>query len=173
LSARDEVLARFAWVHGHADVWRLFSDGGAFRTIVRSLAEPFGDATKVAGVEARGFIVGAAVAAELDVGFIAIRKEEGLFPGPKLMRRARPDYRGRENVLRLQREALSDEDRVLLVDDWAERGSQALAAKWLIEECGASFLGLAVVVDQLEDEVRDRIGRIHALVAAEDLGPSA
>jgi adenine phosphoribosyltransferase len=173
VSGHDEVLAHFAWVGGHADIWRLFSDGGVFRTVVRALAEPFGDATKVGGVEARGFILGAAVAAELGVGFVAIRKEEGLFPGPKVIRRAEADYRGRECVLRLQREALRDEDRVLLVDDWAERGSQALAAKSLIEECGASFVGLAVVVDQLEDEVRDRIGRVHALVAAADLGPSA
>lgn len=153
-------------------MWRLFSDGDLFRRIVAELAEPFPDATKVAGLEARGFILGGAVAVELGVGFVAVRKEAGLFPGPKAARRAEANYRGHENLLRLQREALSPGDRVVLVDDWAELGSQALAARALIEDCGATFLGLSLVVDQLEAEARERIGRVHALVSAEELGPS-
>jgi adenine phosphoribosyltransferase len=170
--AREAILDRFEWVGGHADVWRLFSDGGLFRAIVKALAEPFRDATKVAGIEARGFILGAAVASELGAGFVALRKEQGLFPGPKLTRRTASDYRGNESVLRLQRRALGAGDRVLLVDDWAERGSQARAARALIEESGAGFLGLAIVVDQLEDGAREQIGRVHALVTATELGPS-
>jgi adenine phosphoribosyltransferase len=173
VSLRDDLLHRFEWVDGHADVWRLFSDGELFRRIVAALSDPFRDATKVAGIEARGFIVGGAVAAELRAGFVAIRKEAGLFPGPKVSRRAEADYRGNENVLRLQRASLEPGDRVVLVDDWAERGSQALAARELVEECGATFLGLSIVVDQLEDAVRERIGRVQALVSAEELGPSA
>ncbi len=62
--------------------------------------------------QARGFILGAAVAAELGVGFVAIRKEKGLFPGPKVTRRTEADYRGRTCVLRLQREGRGDEDRI-------------------------------------------------------------
>lgn len=166
-------MRRFAWVGGHADVWRLFSDGDLLRRIASALAEPFRDATKVAGVEARGFILGGAVAVELGVGFAAIRKDAGLFPGPKVRRRTERDHRGNENLLRLQREALSPGDRVVLVDDWAERGSQALAARTLIEECGATFAGLSIVVDQLDDETRERIGRVHALVSHDELGPSA
>jgi adenine phosphoribosyltransferase len=127
----------------------------------------------VAGVEARGFILGGAVALELGVGFAAIRKAAGLFPGPKVSRRTERDYRGNEHLLRLQREAVSPGDRVVLVDDWAERGSQALAARVLIEECGATFAGLSIVVDQLDDETRKRIGRVHALVSHAELGPNA
>src|SRR5206468_1845378 len=82
-----------------ADVWRLFADGQLFRRIVAALAEPFADATKVAGLEARGFILGAAVATELGVGFVAIRKDSGLFPGPKAELRTAPDYRGVEGLL--------------------------------------------------------------------------
>lgn len=169
---REELLARFEWVDGHADIWRLFSDGPLFLRMVAALAEPFRDATKVAGVEARGFILGGAVAAELGAGFAAIRKEAGLFPGKKLSHRAEADYRGTEHTLRLQRAALDPGDVVLLVDDWAERGAQALAARRLIEDCGATFAGLSLIVDQLEDDVRERIGRVHALVRAEELGPS-
>jgi adenine phosphoribosyltransferase len=172
VSVRSDLLARFAWVDGHADVWRFFSDGDLFRRIAGALAEPFREATKVAGIESRGFILGGAVAAELGTGFIAIRKAAGLFPGPKASVRAQTDYRGNEHVLRIQREVVSAGDRVLLVDDWAERGSKALAARSLIEECNATFIGLAIVVDELEPHVRSSIGRVHALVSAVDLGPS-
>ncbi len=172
MTLREDLLERFAWVEGHADVWRLFSDGELFRRIAAALAEPFQDATKVAGIEARGFILGGAVAAELGAGFVAVRKEAGLFPGAKASRRTEADYRGNENMLRIQRSAVQAGDRVVLVDDWAERGTQALAARVLIEECGAIFAGLSLVVDQLDEAVRERIGRVHALVSAEELGPS-
>jgi adenine phosphoribosyltransferase len=172
LTLHEDLIARFEWIEGHADVWRLFSDGDLFRRIVAALAEPFSDATKVAGVEARGFILGGAVAAQLGVGFVAVRKEAGLFPGEKVSRRAELDYRETEHVLRLQRGSLDSGDRVVLVDDWAERGAQALAARGLIEACGAAFAGLSLIVDQLEGEVRERIGRVQSLVRAEELGPS-
>jgi adenine phosphoribosyltransferase len=173
VTVAEDLVRRFAWVQGHADVWRLFSDGELLPRIAAALADPFRDATKVAGIEARGFILGAAVAAELGAGFIAIRKDAGLFPGPKLTEQSEPDYRGNRHVLRIQRDSLGPGDRVVLVDDWAEIGSQALAARTLIERCGATFAGLSIVIDQLEEETRSRIGRVHALVSAADLGPSA
>ncbi len=173
MTLEGDIARRFEWVHGHADVWRLFSDGDLLRRVAAALADPFRDATKVAGIEARGFILGGAVAAELGAGFAAIRKEDGLFPGAKVERRAEADYRENEQVLRLQRAAVVPSDRVVLVDDWAERGSQALAARALIEECGATFAGLSIIVDQLEDGVRERIGRVCALVSHEALGPSS
>lgn len=172
MTLREDLIARFEWVEGHADVWRLFSDGALFGRIVAALAEPFPDITRVAGVEARGFILGGAVAAELRVGFVAIRKEAGLFPGEKVFRPANEDYRGTEHVLRMQRDALGENDRVLLVDDWAERGAQALAARELIEELEATFAGLSLIVDQLGEEARERIGRVESLVRAAELGPS-
>jgi adenine phosphoribosyltransferase len=172
VTAREAVLSRFRWVGGHADVWRLFSDGEVFGVVVSALAEPFRDATKIVGIEARGFILGAAVAFELGVGFAAIRKPGGLFPGPKSSQRTTRDYRGKEYELAVQREAISSQDRVVLVDDWAEAGAQALAAGGLVESCGATFEGVSIVVDQLSDDARARIGRVHALVRAEELGPS-
>ena len=79
----DDLLARFRWIDGHADVWRLFYDRDFFPSLVAALADPFRHLgiTKVAGIEARGFILGAAVALELRAGFVAIRKEGGIFPG--------------------------------------------------------------------------------------------
>lgn len=65
-------------------------------------------------------------------------------------------------------------DRILLIDDWAERGSQAHAAAQLVEACGATFLGVSVIVDQLQDDVRSRLRRVTAIVMADELRvPSA
>ena len=94
VDVRSELLDRFRWVGGHADVWRLFYQGDLFARLSAALADPFrGDAiTKVAGIEARGFILGSAVALELGAGFVAIRKNDGLFPGEKLSRLTPTDY---------------------------------------------------------------------------------
>ena len=69
-----------------------------------------------------------------------------------------PDYRGRRHELRLPA-VLGAGDRVLLVDDRAERGSQAEAAAEPVRRQGAELLGLALVVDELPDTVRTRLGR--------------
>jgi adenine phosphoribosyltransferase len=123
---RDALLSQFAWVGGHADVWRWFDDADTLGMIAAALVDPFrGRATKVAGIEARAFILGTACAIELGVGFVPIRKGGGIFPGPKAVAETSADYRGGSQMLRLQRAALTDGDRVLLVDDWLETGSQA------------------------------------------------
>jgi adenine phosphoribosyltransferase len=175
VSIANDLLTRFRWVDGHADVWRLFVDREFFPRMIAALADPFRDGaiTKVAGIEARGFIVGAAVAAELRAGFVAIRKEGGIFPGQKLTQATPPDYRGNSTTLRLQRSSLTHHDRVLLVDDWFETGSQALTAKSLIENAGAVFVGASVIVDQLDPEIRPLLGQFSALVRSDALGPSA
>lgn len=121
------------------------------------------------GIESRGFLLGAAAALDLGVGFVAVRKADGLLPGPKVTTTADLDYRGQRHRLRMQK-VLRSADRVLLVDDWAERGSQARAARRLVEACGATFLGVSVLVDQLSADSRDALGRVTALVAAEELG---
>ncbi|HEX2307027.1 MAG TPA: hypothetical protein VHI14_01760 [Jatrophihabitantaceae bacterium] len=61
-----------------------------------------------------------------------MRKADGLRPGPTLAVDTDADYRGRRHRLRMQA-VLQPSDRVLMVDDWAEHGSQALAARRLVE----------------------------------------
>jgi adenine phosphoribosyltransferase len=121
------------WIDGHADVWRLFHEPSQLREITEALVAPFrGQVTKVAGIESRGFILGTAASLLLDVGFVPIRKGDGLFPGPKAVAEAAVDYRGNRHTLRMQRSAVGGDDRVLLVDDWIETGSQARAAQMLV-----------------------------------------
>jgi adenine phosphoribosyltransferase len=116
---RNALLCRFAWVRGHADVWRWFDDPETLRAIASALVGPFRDrTTAVAGIESRGFILGTACALELGVRFVPIRKAGGIFPGPKAVVETDADYRGDRQTLRLQRAALGAGDRVLLVDDW-------------------------------------------------------
>jgi adenine phosphoribosyltransferase len=159
-----EIEVRF--VDGHADVRRLFDDPAQLREIAEALVEPFrGDVTKVAGIESRWFILGTAAALELGAGFVPVRKADGLFPGPKAVAEAGTDYRGNRHRLRVQRAALADGDRVLLVDDWIETGSQAAAARQLVEECGAQLVGIATVVTELPAEAAGDLGRVHALRA--------
>jgi len=152
-------------------VWRVFDDGTAFAAVVGALAEPWVESrvTKVCGVEARGFILGSAVAFRLGAGFVAIRKAGALFPGPKDRQETAPDYRGIVQQLEIQQRALQPNDRVLLVDDWAEKGSQAIAAKRLIEHRQATFLGLAVMIDQLSDAQRNLLGQVRSIVRADEL----
>jgi adenine phosphoribosyltransferase len=169
--ARRELLDRFRWTGGHADVWHVFSNDAALAAVVDGLAAPWRGTgvTRVAGIESRGFLLGGAVAVAMGVGFVAIRKADGLFPGAKVTAEAATDYRGLRHQLRMQR-SVDGRDRVLLVDDWAERGSQALAARELVESCGATFAGVSLMVDQLDPDTRMALARVTSLVRADELG---
>ena len=170
---KDHFLARFRWIDGHADVLGLLADGELLAGAVRALAEPFESEriTKVAAVEARGFILGAGVAIAIGVGLVPIRKRGSIHPGSKVERVTSTDRRGQKSILRLQRSTLAEDDSVLLVDDWAETGSQALASRSLIEDSGASYAGLSLLVDQLPDDVRVALAPVHAVVTADELPP--
>ena len=170
-AAARAVHRRFRWQGGHADVWRLFDEPATFAAIIAGLAEPWRDAriTKVCGIEARGFVLAAPVAIDLKVGFVAIRKPDTLFPGPKVALDAPPDYRGNAWSLSIQRDSLSADDRVLIVDDWIERGSQVETATRLIRACGAEPVGIAVIVDQIDAARRGALPPIAAIVRHSDL----
>lgn len=164
-AARTALLDHFRWRAGHADVWPVFADAEAFAAVVAGLTEPWRDqrVTRVLGIESRGFLLGAAAALSLGVGFVAVRKATGLLPGPKVEMDANEDYRGQRHRLRMQ-PVLDAGDRVLLIDDWAESGSQARVARQLVELCGATFLGASVLVDQLSTEARSALVRVTFLV---------
>lgn len=169
--ARGEALRCFRWLDGHADVWAIFESATALTAVLDGLAASWRNAgiTAVVGVESRGFLLGAAVADRLGVGFHAVRKDGALFPGVAHTVTSDVDYRGNQPVLSL-RGTLTDHDVVLLVDDWAERGSQATAVRNLVEQRGAQWAGLSVIVDQLTDDKRATLGRVASLVTARELG---
>jgi adenine phosphoribosyltransferase len=175
-AAREQLLRQFRWINGHADIWAAFRHGPTFATLVAALAESAQDLAvdtvdTVVGVESRGFLLGGAVAARLGIGFVAVRKAGALFPGPKLARRTEPDYRANTTELLVQRAAFAAGDRVVLVDDWLQTGSQARAVRDLVTECGAELVGCAVLVDDLADAARDQLPPVHGVLRGHELPP--
>jgi adenine phosphoribosyltransferase len=175
MGLQDNLVATFRWTDGHADIWPWFADGGLFAAIVEALARPFKDEriSKVVGIEARAFLLAGAVARELNAGVVPVRKLGAVFPGPHHSVTTSPDYRGRTIDLLLQDGALSRSDRVLLVDDWLETGSQVLAAVRAVRERGAQLAGVGVIVDDSDSVLDLSVPRFHALIRVEMLGPSA
>ena len=167
----DELVSKLQYFDGHSDTLGLFADGAFLRRAAIALADPFRtDAIgKVAGIEARGFIVATGVAIELGVGFVSIRKPGAIHPGLKAELTAPADWRGLETTLRLQRHVVGEGERVLVVDDWAETGSKALTAKRLIEICGARYAGLSLLVDQLPVAIRDELQPVTSVAVADEL----
>ena len=170
-SLHDELVARLRYFDGHSDTLGLFADAAFLRLAAVEVAAPFRDrgVTKVVGIEALGFVLATAVALELGAGFVAIRKPGSIHPGPKEERRSPPDWRGLETVLRLQRHVISAGDAILVVDDWAETGSKALTARQLIERCGGRYVGLSLLVDQLDPPTRAELAPVVAAALAEEV----
>jgi adenine phosphoribosyltransferase len=128
------------------DVTTLVGDPVAFKTAITLLAEPWRKAPpdKVAGLEARGFIIGGALAATLEVGFIPVRK-----PGKLPARTLRADYTLEygSDSLEIHADAARRGERVLLVDDLIATGGTAQAALQLLTLLGVDVVGAAFVVD--------------------------
>jgi adenine phosphoribosyltransferase len=147
----------------YADVTRWWRVPELLRALGPALAALFvnDQPTVVLGVESRGSLLGPLVACALDVGFVEVRKKPRrstdsdrwlIVPTP-------PDYRNRQMQLGLPARLLSAGDRVVLVDEWVVTGGQAMGAQALVEMSAASWLGLAVIVDALEDNgIRRKLG---------------
>lgn len=127
------------------DVAPLIGRGALFASAISEMTEPLrGSVDKVIGFDARGFVFGAAVANELGVGFAMLRK-----PGKLPSDVKRIDY-GLEygtNALELQADALSERDRVALVDDVIATGGTARAGIELVRSMGAAIVGFTALID--------------------------
>lgn len=128
------------------DVTTLFADARGFRMAVDQLLNPYAGERidKVVGLEARGFILGGAVAHQLSVGFVPIRKK-GKLPGAVLSEAYVLEYG--EAVVEIHQDALKPGDRVLVVDDLLATGGTAAAGVRLCERLGAQVIGCAFVIE--------------------------
>lgn len=167
---RDLLLDRFRWRDGHADFAPLLRDPAFARDVGDALVEPFRDAdvSVVVGLEARGFVLGALAARALGVGFVLARKAGSVHPGSEAEIATEPDWRGRHVEVRIGADAVTVRDRVLMVDDWIETGSQARTARRLLARLGAPLVGVSVLVDDTTDEVRSDLG-VTAIVRSSEL----
>ena len=128
------------------DITTLLADARAFRRAIDELVQPLAGAKidKVAGIEARGFILGGAIAHQLSVGFIPIRKK-GKLPYETIGESYELEY-GVDEV-EIHVDAIGEGDRVLLVDDLIATGGTAMAAIKLLERAGGEIVLCSFVVD--------------------------
>jgi adenine phosphoribosyltransferase len=164
------VLRSFRWHEGHADLSLVLRDPEVIAEVGAALARPFRDhgITAVVGLEARGLALAGLVARELGVGLVLARKPGSIHPASASEAATTPDWRGRTPTIRISRAALGPGDRMLLVDDWIETGSQARSVARLARRLGAVFVGVAVLVDDTSDTVRAELD-VHAVLRAEQL----
>lgn len=154
------------------DVTTLFADPRGFRMCVDQLLAPYAGQRidKVAGLEARGFILGGAVAHQLSTGFIPIRKK-GKLPGATISESYKLEYG--EATVEVHDDAIQPGEKVLLVDDLLATGGTAEAGIRLIERLGGVVVGCAFVVDLPDLGGRKRLQslgmEVFALCAFEGL----
>lgn len=127
------------------DVTTLMGNPRAFRQAVDELVQPFAGSKidKVAGIEARGFILGGAVAHQLSAGFVPLRKK-GKLPHNVITESYELEYGA--DAMEIHTDAIQPGDRVLLVDDLIATGGTALAAVKLLRKAGAKLTGAAFLV---------------------------
>ncbi|MFD8814361.1 adenine phosphoribosyltransferase [Streptomyces sp. NPDC059627] len=128
------------------DITPLLADPAAFTALTDALAGIAAEtgATKVVGLEARGFILGAPVAVRAGLGFIPVRKA-GKLPGATLRQAYELEYGSAE--IEVHAEDLSAGDRVMVVDDVLATGGTAEASIRLIHRAGAEVAGVAVLME--------------------------
>ena len=128
------------------DLTPLFGDARAFSQTIEALAQPWKDTKvdRVAGIEARGFILGSALAYRLSAGFIPIRKK-GKLPHTTLSATYALEYGS--DQMEIHQDALSAGERIVLVDDLIATGGTAEAAVTLLRELNANLLGACFVID--------------------------
>jgi adenine phosphoribosyltransferase len=138
------------------DVTTLFADARGFRMCVDQLLHPYAGEPidKVVGLEARGFIIGGAIAHQLSVGFVPVRKK-GKLPGATISQDYKLEYG--EAVMEMHDDAIEAGERVLVVDDLLATGGTAEAGIRLIERLGGVIVGCAFIVDLPELGGRTRL----------------
>lgn len=147
------------------DITPLLGNGKAMRATTALFAERYAaqGITKVAGIESRGFIFGAALANAMGVGMVPIRK-----PGKLPYETIGMDYAleyGTDRV-EVHSDAFSPDDRVLLIDDLLATGGTAAATIGLIEQLGCEVVEAAFLIELTFLKGRERLGNvpIHALI---------
>jgi len=128
------------------DITTLLGDARAFRRAVDELVHPFagGRIDKVAGIEARGFILGGAVAHQLSAGFVPIRKK-GKLPHETVRIAYSLEYGVDE--MEIHTDAIGQGERVILVDDLIATGGTAVAATRLLRQIGADIVAACFIID--------------------------
>jgi adenine phosphoribosyltransferase len=152
------------------DITTLLGNPRAFRAAVDQLVQPYAGVRidKVAGIEARGFILGGAVAHQLSTGFVPVRKK-GKLPWKTMGEDYALEY-GTDRV-EIHEDAIRKGENIIVVDDLIATGGTAFAAIKLLERAGAKVVGCCFVIDLPElggaDKIRALGKEVTTLVAFE------
>jgi adenine phosphoribosyltransferase len=126
------------------DITPLLADAAGFAATIAELAAGYERIDKVAGIEARGFILAAPVALRLGVGFVPVRKH-GKLPGPTRAESYELEYGSA--AVEVHVDAFEPGDRVLMIDDVLATGGTARATSQLIRRSGAEVVSLGVLIE--------------------------
>jgi adenine phosphoribosyltransferase len=147
------------------DITTLLKDGPAFRCVVDSFVRRYQHerVDVVVGVESRGFIIGGAVAHQLQAGFVPVRKL-GKLPGKTIEVEYELEY-GRD-ALAIHEDAIRVGQRVLAVDDLLATGGTMAATLRLIDQLGARVVGVAFMIELAFLHGRDKLKEhpVHSLI---------
>ena len=152
------------------DITTLLGDARAFRRAVDELVQPFAGRKidRVAGIEARGFILGGAVAHQLSVGFLPLRKK-GKLPHKTVSVEYALEYGA--DTIEMHIDGCQAGEKVMLIDDLIATGGTALAAIKLLREAGAEVVAAGFVIDLPElggaDKLRAAGVPVSTLIAFE------
>ncbi len=148
------------------DITPVLGDGALLRAVIQALAEPFAQAavSHVVGIEARGFILGGAVATALGAGFVPVRKP-GKLPWERVTEEYALEYG--TDALECHRDGLKAGSRALIVDDVLATGGTARAAGSLARKLGAEVVGWSFLLEIAFLKGRERLegARCHAVAA--------
>ncbi len=128
------------------DITTLLQHPAGFRRTVDEMVHPFAGSsiTRVAGIEARGFILGGAVAHQLSIGFVAVRKK-GKLPWQTISVEYELEY-GTDEV-EIHIDSVEQGDQILIVDDLIATGGTAAATTQLVRDAGGEVVGASFIVD--------------------------
>jgi adenine phosphoribosyltransferase len=152
------------------DVTTLLGDAQGFKTAVAQMAAPFADADVqgVAGIEARGFILGGAIADRLGCGFVPFRKK-GKLPWKTIGQEYTLEYG--VDIIEMHEDAIDKGERILIVDDLIATGGTAEAAVKLVKRSGGVIVGATFIIDLPELGGSRKLSGLgvkwHALMAFE------
>ncbi len=152
------------------DVTTLFGNPRAFRRAIDELVQPYAGIRidKVAGIEARGFILGGAVAHQLSTGFVPVRKKGKL---PFTVHGEDYDLEYGQDRIEIHTDAVKAGENVLVIDDLIATGGTCVAAVKLLERAGAHVVGCSFIIDLPElggaDKIRALGKQVATLVAYE------
>jgi len=150
------------------DVTTLLLDPDGLKDVIRTMAGYWANRgiTKIVGIDARGFIIGGALAYEMKIGFVPVRKK-GKLPPETVSENYVLEYG--EDSLEILKISLDENDCVLIVDDLIATGGTAEASVKLVRGLGASVMGCAFIIDLTDLDGMDKLKALgvecHALCA--------